>query len=663
MNLGLRAKSILAFAGCIVAVLVVAGLAGWRAIEAIEVHLGTAYATNYTQFNRARILAPIERELALSQQMASSEVTRGWIEHESDPDRKRLFFAEADQYRKSFDDHSYFVISRSSLHYYFNDRQHAYSNLPRYSLNPAAAKDNWFFKTMRGNGAFNLNVDVDSALHETKVWFNVPIRDRGENIGLAGTGLDLTSFLQRFIKTDAAGVTPMIVGKTGLIQAHPRHELIDYSSVSDSRAVHSTLFKLLDSSADRLSLRQAMQRAEAVPGSTPGLWLTLDGRPQFVSLTYVPDLSWFVVTAVDLKAARLLAPSLWVEPLVGGALLLLVLVLAILFAVDRLLLSPVLALTRSVRSMSAGDYAVKLPPAGDDELGELTRSFGTMAAQVQSHTDELERRVEERTHALVEVNEQITAANRKLADSIQYASLIQDAILPRRELSEALGDCHFVLWRPRDVVGGDFYIFRAVAGGYLLGVVDCAGHGVPGAFMTMIAHAVINMAVDDLGPQDPAAILTRMDTHTRAILQADERYAQVATRMDAGFAFVNQASQTVTFAGAKVSLYSCDGHAVQEVRGDRYAIGGKREGAFANRQCPLLPQMTYYLTTDGLLDQAGGSSGFSFGQSRFEELLLKCANEPLESQLQAFDDALADYQGNLPQRDDITVLSFRSETL
>jgi len=659
MKLGLRAKSTLVLCGSILVVLCLAGLFGWRAIEAIEVHLGTAYANNFTQYNKVRILAPIERELALSQRLADSDVTRAWVLHEADPKAKAAFFAEAERYRKAFEGKAYFLIIRGSRHYYYNSAQHPVTEKPQYSLNPKQAGDGWFFSSMSDPEPFNLNVDYDRALKITEVWFNVSIFDHGQKIGMAGTDLDLTGFLKRFIQSGENGVTPMILNPDGAIQAHPEKSLIDYSSVDQAKTRHSTVFALLDSDDDRATLRDLIAKAIAHPNQTPGAWVSLQGRRQWVALSYVSDLKWLVVTAIDLKAARVLDTSLWLPPLVGAVLLMVLMAGAIGFGVNNLLIAPVLALTASVRRMSAGNYDVRLPEPTSDELGELTRAFGVMAEQVRTHTDELEAKVQERTRELVAVNEQITAANRKLADGIAYASLIQDSILPRKELSQALGEGHFVLWRPRDVVGGDLYIFRSVEGGCLLGVIDCAGHGVAGAFMTMIAHAVINMAIDDLGATDPAAILARMDSHTRAILQADERYAHVATSMDAGLAYADFSARTVTFAGAKVSLYFCEGHDVEAVPGDRFTIGGKRPPVFTNRISPLRSELTFYLTTDGLLDQAGGASGFSFGQSRFESLLRRHSALPIDEQKAALDSELAEYQGQLPQRDDITVLCFR----
>jgi serine phosphatase RsbU (regulator of sigma subunit) len=659
MKLGLRAKSALAVCLSMAAVLALAVLAGERALRSIEEKLGTAYARNFTLYNKQRILAPVAREVALSEQFSKSVLTRRFIEKESDPTARRDFFEEASVYQQSFVDKSYFVISALSRNYYFNDHEHKWSDQPRYHLDPKAAADEWFFKSMASTETYNLNVDYDVKLKLTKVWINVIVRSVNQKIGIAGTGLELSGFLKQYMSGSEPGVTPMILDVNGNIQAHPRTELIDYSSINDKGAQHKTVFGLLHSVSDQDAMRSAIQEATADAAHIPTFWANLDGRRQLFAVSYVPDLKWCVVTAVDLDSAHVFDRSAFLPYAAGGAALLTLLLGAVLLAVNRILLRPLLRLTNSVREVGSGNYDIALPPAANDELGELTTAFGTMAAQVRSHTDELETKVQERTQELVTVNREMAAAHKQIGDSIQYASLIQGAILPDRELAQALGGGYFVLWRPRDVVGGDFYVFRSAPGGCLLGVVDCAGHGVPGAFMTMIAHAAINVAIDTLGPQDPAALLTQVDERVRAMLHTTPQYAQVATNMDAGLAWVDFEKGEVIFAGAKISLYWCDGSEVGEIKGGRHSIGGKRTPSFQNQTLELDARKTFYLTTDGLLDQAGGTRGFGFGQERFTALMRRHAALPVADQQQAFDAELEDYRGSLPQRDDITVFCFR----
>jgi serine phosphatase RsbU (regulator of sigma subunit) len=659
MKFSLRAKSMLALGGCIALVLVLAAFAAARALRAIEANLGSAYARNATQYSKQRILTPVERELALAERMADSQVTRQWLDDERDPVKKALFFTEAERYRRAFADRSYFVVSGNTRHYYFSDGHDALYKRPRYTLKTTTAEDAWFFSTMAHGHDTNLNVDPNHHLNVTKVWFNIKVKDGKRDLGLVGTGLSLTTFLKRFISDHEPGVTPMILNREGAIQAHPDPNLIDYGSINDASQSRSTLYMLLEAPGDRTAARNALRAAEISPDSSHLFWATLNDRRQLFAVSFIPELNWHVVTAVDLKAARLMDGKLWTAPLFAGAALLLFLGGILVLVLNRIVLAPLEALTRSARSMADGDYSVSLRSAGGDEIGDLTRAFAAMASRVRSHTEELETTVRRRTSDLSAANESMAAANKVVADSIQYASLIQNAILPDEEIERALPGDHFILWRPRDVVGGDYYVFRSLPHGCLIGIVDCAGHGVPGALMTMAAHTALNTALETLGVSDPAAVLTEMDRRVRATLPATAAGSPLTATMDAGIAWLDYDAGSITFAGARTSLYWSDGVSATEMAGSQDAIAGRRVGLFRNRVITMPETGAFYLTTDGFLDQAGGPNGYSFGNRRFAALLQNAAALPFSGQKAAFEEELEAWQGRYAQRDDVTVLGFR----
>jgi serine phosphatase RsbU (regulator of sigma subunit) len=250
-------------------------------------------------------------------------------------------------------------------------------------------------------------------------------------------------------------------------------------------------------------------------------------------------------------------------------------------------------------------------------------------------------------------------AHKQIGDSIDYASLIQRAFLPARQMTQSLGEHHFVMWMPRDVVGGDFYVFRADGENCLLGVADCAGHGVPGALMTMLSRTAIDSAIAERGVRGPAGILSRTDAALRSMVDDAELPRTMATSMDAGLAYIDRKRRRLTYAGAKLALFASNGYDVVEYPGTRRALGSKRLGDFENVEFDMPADCTYCLVTDGFLDQAGGDQGFSFGTARFRDILRDHAGLPLTQQTAAFVRILSDYQGTLPQRDDITLLAFR----
>lgn len=655
---GLRGKSVVALLIACLLALVPAVMLGWKAMEDIRTHFGLAFARNFTLLNQQKIIAPVIRELALSRRLAESVVTQDWLLAENDPARRSLFFREAEGFRADQHNYSYFVVVDSSRHYYFNDSSSPLSNSPRYTLSDTDPQDRWYFDTLARDETYNINVNYDAKLKVTKVWFNMVVRAGNEKVGLAGGGLDLTEFLDQFISRREAGVTPMIVDPDGAIQAHPDTRLIAYSSGSSGQAKHH-VFDLLGNDQERTALRQTLRQAEANPGEVETMWGTIDGKEQLIATAYIPQLRWHVLSAIDLHAAQVL-DSRWIWPLVGTlAGLLAILLIGFAYTVDLLVLRPLRGLKQSAKAIAAGQYDSPLPRTRPDEIGELSSAFASMADQVRRHTEELEDKVQQRTQALEKANREMAAAQKKIGDSIDYASLIQRAILPDRQLKASLGEHHFVLWKPRDVVGGDFYIYREGPVDSLIGVVDCAGHGVPGALMTMLALAAIDHAIDSVKSHDPAAILHETDHVMRRMLGQEEFTHSLATNMDAGLVRVDHQSKLLHFSGAKISLFASDGNDVREYKGARRAIGDKRQGDYQDVEIPMEAGWTYYLCTDGFLDQAGGEHGFGFGNSRFAALLRNHARRPLAEQADVFAATLAQYQGEQPQRDDITILSFR----
>lgn len=659
---GLRAKSLMALVIACVIALIPAGLVGWNIVDGVRDHFGSAYAVNFTQLNREKILAPLSRELALSRRLAQSGVTREWLLDPTDAQKNAAFFAEAEGYRADFSDHAYFIASARSGGYYFNDDTKPVSVQPRYVLSPTAASDSWFYRSIRDEQAYNINVNVDAHLKVTRVWMNIVVRDAdGAGIGLTGASLNLNSFLNAFVRSGAVGVTPIVIDQAGAIQAHPDDTLIAYNSGAGSEHKASTIYTLMGGDGDEVALRTSLQAAFARPGQIETLWATIQGKRQLLAASYVPELRWYVLTAVDMSAARVI-DSRWLWSAGAGLVLLIaLLLLGFGLAVERLVLRPLQRLQASARAMADGRYDVAMPREGVDEIGDLSRAFSLMAAKVRSHTSELESRVQQRTIELQKANAEMALAHKQIGDSIDYASLIQRAFLPARQMMQSLGEHHFVLWMPRDVVGGDFYVFRADGENCMLGVVDCAGHGVPGALMTMLSRTAIDVAIAECGVRDPAGILSRTDAALRAMVDDAELPRTMATSMDAGLAYIDRSQRRLTYAGAKLALFASDGQDVVEHAGTRRALGSKRIGEFENIDIEMSANWTYYLVTDGFLDQAGGEQGFGFGASRFRDMLREHARQPLTSQTAAFVRILSDYQGTLPQRDDITLLAFRFE--
>lgn len=659
-HLSLRAKSLLALTLACLVVLVPAGILSWQAIENVRTYFGQDYARTLTLLNRQKILEPLAIDLALSRRLAESAITRDWLRAETDPDLRERFFREAEGYRGDLHDQTYFVASAASGKYYLADG----TSMPeraRYQLDPGDPVDRWFYATLANPTPYNININPDPRLKRLSVWINARITDGADQLGVLGASINLTEFLQTLAGTDEPGIMPMVIDAHGAIQAHPDLDRIAYNSgaVLAQADTGNTLFRHV-APADLAALQDTLARARDNPDAVMPATARLDGIEQRLAIAYVPQFDWYVVTALDLQTVRLLSPQ-WLWLAGGGLLLAFALLLTVIgLAVERTVLRPVRRLQVSARAMADGRYDFDLPASRQDEIGELSRVFGLMATKVRSHTDELESRVRERTTQLEQANQAMVSAQKKVSDSIDYASLLQRAILPQRQLTQSLGGQHFVIWQPRDVVGGDFYVFRAHGENCLLGIMDCAGHGVPGALMTMLMHASVDLAIREVGVDDPAAILARCDQALRGMLDDTHSSTGLATNTDAALVYIDRTAGLARYAGARIGLYSSHGGELEYHEGGRRALGDRRPGHFENRELPL-PGRTFYLVTDGFLDQAGGSKGYGFGDARLIALLKRYAGLPLAEQAAAFVRELAEYQGDHPQRDDITMLSFRFE--
>lgn len=660
--LGLRGKSVVTLLLAFLLALIPAVLIGWKAVDEVRRHFAGAYAEQYTLLQMQRIMAPVSRELALSRRFADSVVTREWLQSPDDPERRARFFAEAEGFRQQFGSNAYFVIDHATGDYYFGDGSQADNGASSYRLSPDEPNDAWYFATMASTATYNLNVNVDHALQRTMLWVNVKVQENGEPLGLAGGGFDLTQFLDRFIRSSPPGMTPMIVDGRGALQIHPDTRRIAFSSGSNpGEADDSRYIQSLVNETRQEALRQAMHDARRRPGEVALLEAKLEGEPRLLAVGYIPELQWLLITALDLQAAPLL-DNRWFWPVVlTFGLILALLTATFAYTTHRLILTPLHRLRLSAQAIAEGNYRSPLPLERTDEIGELSRTFSHMARQVERYTRDLESQVHQRTQALEAAHAEAVSAHRQLEASIQYASIIQQAILPDGQLQRHFRHRYGVLWKPRDVVGGDFYVFRATERGYLLGIVDCAGHGVPGALMTMLARAIIDHAIAQQGADDPAALLTEIDRRSRELLPAEQLPSSIATNMDIGLVWGDPEAETLTYAGAKLDLYASDGTRIERLKGSKRALGHRRPGHYENQRLALRPGWSYTLCSDGFLDQAGGHHGFGFGNRRFETLLLAQANRPLEAQMQAFEEALLAYQGSLPQRDDITLLAFQIE--
>ena len=263
-----------------------------------------------------------------------------------------------------------------------------------------------------------------------------------------------------------------------------------------------------------------------------------------------------------------------------------------------------------------------------------------------------------------EAERQLKDAYDVISDSIQYASNIQRSLLPPEEfLAEDLAD-HFIIWEPRDVVGGDLYWYRRSQGGFVIALADCTGHGVPGAFMTMLSTGALDRALRDRPDGDPAQLLPLMNRSIKHFLGQNDDEGGSDDGLELGICHIDTEAGKLVFSGARFSLFRVNGNGVEEIKGDKSGIGYRRvppDQAFTNHEVALENGDTFYMTTDGLTDQIGGEKRRAFGKRRFLDVVVSVQNLPMADQKQRIAVALNEYQGDEARRDDVSVIGFRLE--
>lgn len=277
--------------------------------------------------------------------------------------------------------------------------------------------------------------------------------------------------------------------------------------------------------------------------------------------------------------------------------------------------------------------------------------------QLEARNASLEKTIAVRTHELQERQQHIK-------QSIDYASLIQQSTLPQEaDMLDAFAE-HFVIWKPRDTVGGDFYWMHKTATGIVyFAVIDCTGHGVPGALMSMTVYSLLNHIIKDDGLNEPAEILQSLHREISFALHQDKEHTQ---QDGVEISLLKISPESLVFCGAGLHLlyHSNATEGIIQIRGDKRGLGGLRwrsELELNEHTIPHKPGMTVYLYTDGIVDQPLPQRDrlVRFGQAKLIELLSATVKTDMDIQEQAINEKIKLLLEYHEQRDDITVVGLK----
>lgn len=354
----------------------------------------------------------------------------------------------------------------------------------------------------------------------------------------------------------------------------------------------------------------------------------------------------------------------------------LVIIIFVIYRKTRMITNPIKNLVTNVSRIADGNLSERAEVLGNNEIATLSEKFNVMIEQLEELYNDLDKKVKERTAEVVAQKEEIESQRDELAkqrdqlaeqqkhimDSIQYSKRLQNAILPTDEYIRELFPESFVLFHPKDIVSGDFYWFYHNGQKKYFSAIDCTGHGVPGALVSMVGQNWLNYAVKDLKLDYPVDILKALnDGVTLTFKEKDEDNA-VKDGMDIALCCVDYEKMKLYFSGAYNPAIIVRNNEIITLKGDKCPIGAfSRRAAttYKHQEIDVLKGDMIYIFSDGFEDQFGGPESRKFLMVNFKKMLLDVHQLPLENQKEKMDEILFDWMKYEHQLDDILVIGIK----
>lgn len=527
-------------------------------------------------------------------------------------------------------------ISNRTFHYY--NEQGVFKTLSRENEH-----DVWFYRFIDSKAVHVVETDFDEVTRKLTLFINIRVGEADNPGGVVGIGFKATRVAQ-LIDEFRVGETGYVflVNKSGKVEIHPPRVV----------PVGPTLEKYFGDPA----LAHQMLSGERVVARE----VTLPIGKSLVSSAQVPQTDWTMVIVVPEKE---LFADIEKRLRFGLAITLAIGIVFVLVGVlmARLINRGVEGVVVSLKELAAGkaDLTKRLKAGSEDEIGQLVRSFNTFADKLQGDYATLEE------------------ANQSIMESIHYASTIQRSLLrpSNEELNTQFKD-FFMEWQPRDVVGGDFYYCRQFEKGTFVAMFDCTGHGVPGAFMTLIMASALHHLVREDSCDRPAEVMGEMNRFVKVALDQVEETNTFSSKanahdygsddgMDGAFLFFPKAGGRLLYAGARTPLFLLppNSEQVEVTRGNPKGVGyaaSPMNYAWQEHTFDLPTGMLMFITTDGLTDQVGGPKKIQYGKDRMVKLLVHNRHQPTSIIRTRLLEELAAWQGSEARRDDVTIFALRT---
>jgi serine phosphatase RsbU (regulator of sigma subunit) len=492
--------------------------------------------------------------------------------------------------------------------------------------------DREYFKAgMRGENYIS-EVEVSRSTGRMVSFISVPVFDEEKIIGVIMAGVLIHEINRRYVapvKLLGGSGYAMIVNSAGTIIGHKNEALLGEKIPENLRERIMTL---------------GMEYAAFED--------TVDGVPSmlFVKRDNIAD--WFpivIVSVSDFYTASDFVKRAIAALATGVILLLTVIVLCAVNGVTRALSATI----RYAETVSRGGLEAELAVRRDDEVGVLAQSLRDMVAS-------LKQMIAVATQKTREAQE----ATETLIQGINYASKIQRDLLPRNYAFDKAFSDYFIIWKPRDIVGGDIFWLKNFEQGTVLCVCDCTGHGTSGAMLTMLVVSALEACVWPNNCNDTAGIIWQLEQKlvTNFSVNTGERNLdEIRDGCDLAVVFIAR-DGSVSISSGHIPVFICDGKEVRQIKGQKIAVG---EGKLKSKEEINVVQIeanadnTFYIGSDGLFDQPGGPLSIPFGFKAFKQIILENHNGKLSDISEKVWNAFEEYRGDEVRVDDIQLISFK----
>lgn len=552
----------------------------------------------------SKIDGRISRAMETSYIFARDPSNIEWVsDEEKNKELGKTVLKKVNDIADTYDYSNFFITGVKTKHYYYAEKStNKHSDESYAVLSESNKADKWFYNFLAAKKGIELNVDYNRLMDNYYLFINVVMGKIDNPAGICGVGLSLNDIAKEFREFKFGEKSNLwMIDEKGTIQ------------LSDKRTdIGKTYGKLLPKDVINQIKNQTKKGTENI-----NVAQYVNSNKETIDYAYckLSSCNWILFYQIPRNESISLISSLKANTIVTVAIVLICFVILFYF---------------------------------------VSKKIANPYKQAMLMNKELESKVNIRTQELKE-------SNQKIIDSIEYAKRLQESILPSKPDMEKTFKDSCVIWRPRDIVGGDFFWFREIGDTIVLAIGDCTGHGVPGALMTMTVNAILHNIVTTVNKDDPSVILKLLHSKLREALNKTSNPQSADDGLDiAVFCIKNKT--TLLYAGANIALYIKKTDGVTILNPQSKGIGYSYieiNNAMCSESIIIDEDDIFIASTDGFLHQNGGQKNYPFGKKRLYNMINECTNTDLCSMQKEFEDILEEYMNGNEQRDDITVLGFK----